>query len=440
MAKDAPAAQLFVPSSSVPSTSSSSTSSGMASGSSSTSSLLRRGSGRSAAAAAAAAAAATATATAAAATATADMHKKRDGSGTTNGRDKDTEKEKEGARSTKPQQHHDPQGGREALPSTKTTKTTTTAYTSTTRSDDAQKLRWRDLTRLQPWVLVPQGSINGYFDYVPLHWRIGPWSLTAQIYLLVIVGAVIAAPHYWLHKDPDSFTNYLERISAVRYDDPEMMPMEPRHAFLYNLVASAWMVGSMAHLLSTSPLHIKIWATYTIQSWTMLSFRHVMSALAYVYPTSSPHVVMLAELSRFPAACSASITFGVWNALVMPFIYYVMRVPEKRQAFVKFCFSPRLLNIHGLNIVLAIMNGAYASPRRSLVPWDFYLAFVSVVVYMAFYLLVLDRIGVHLYAVFSPRAPSGVVVLTWTLLIGVYAATFMAWKHVMTIPAHPNNL
>jgi hypothetical protein len=351
------------------------------------------------------------------------MYKKDEGNGTNNGQDK----EKKGA----PQQQHDPQdgdGAASASAPTATTKTTTptttrtAAYASTPRSNDAHKLHWRDLTKLKPWVLVPQGSINGYFDYVPLHWRIGPWSTTAQLYLMLIVGAIVAAPVSWLHKDPDSLTKYLEQISTVRYDDHEMMRMEPRHAFLYNLVASAWMVGSMVHLLYTSPLHIKIWATYTIQSWTMLSFRHVMSSLACAYPTSS-HVVVVAELARFPAACSASITFGVWNALVMPFIYYVMRVPEKRQAFVKFCFSPRLLNIHGLNIVLAVMNGAYASPRRSLVPWDFYLAFVSVVVYMAFYLLVLDRIGVHLYAVFSPRAPSGVVVLTWSLLIGVYAAT-----------------
>jgi hypothetical protein len=369
------------------------------------------------------------------------MHKTDDGNGTTVG---NKEQEEDGAHSTpQPPRHDQPQGvGSASLSQKKTTTTTTTTTTtaynaSTPRSNDAQHLRWRDLTKLKPWVLVPHGSINGYFDYVPLHWRIGPWSTTAQLYLLVIVGAVVAAPCYWLHKDPASFTTYLERISTVRYDNPERMPMEPRHAFLYNLVASAWMVGSMAHLLYSSPLHIKIWATYTIQSWTMLSFRHVMAALAYVYPTSQ-HVVALAELARFPAACSASITFGVWNALVMPFIYYVMRVPEKRQAFVTFCFSPRLLNIHGLNIVLAVLNGAYASPRRSLVAWDFYLAFVSVVVYMAFYLLVLDRIGVHLYAVFSPRAPSGVVVLTWTLLIGVYSGTFMAWKHVMTMPAHPD--
>jgi hypothetical protein len=388
--------------------------------STSSSLLLRRGSGRSAA-------------TATAAAATGMMHKKDDeGNGTSsNGQDK----EKKGA----PQPQHGPQDGDGAASASSPTTTTAAANAdkSTARSNDAQHLRWRDLTRLKPWVVVPDGSINGYFDYVPLNWRIGPWSTTAQLYLLLIVGAVVAAPVSWLHRDPASFATYLERISTVRYDDPEMMRMEPRHAFLYNLAASAWMVGSMVHLLYSSPLHIKIWATYTIQSWTMLAFRHVMSALAYAHPTS-PHVVALAELARFPAACSASITFGVWNALVMPFIYYVMRVPEKRKAFVKFCFSPRLLNIHGLNMVLAVLNGAYASPRRSLVAWDFYVAFVSVVVYMAFYLLVLDRIGVHLYAVFSPRAPSGVVVLTWTLLIGVYAATFAAWSYVMMMPAHPD--
>jgi hypothetical protein len=297
------------------------------------------------------------------------------------------------------------------------------------------------LTKFRPWVLVPNGSMKGYFDYVPLSWRVGPWSITAQLYLLLIAGAAMAAPIYLLSKDPASLANYLERIRQVRYDVGDdtsnngegggwMRIWDPHRAFAYNAWASVWMVGSMLHLLHTSPLRLKIWATYTIQSWTMLAFRHVMSSLAYLYPTSSS-VVALAELARFPAACSASITFGVWNVVVMPFIYCVMRLPDKRQAFVKFCFSPRLLNIHGLNIVLAVVNGACASPRRALEAWDLYWAFALVVLYMAFYLLVLDRIGVHLYAVFSPRAPAAVVVATWTLLVALYVATYRAWSHVM---------
>jgi hypothetical protein len=43
------------------------------------------------------------------------------------------------------------------------------------------------------WVLVENGSLGGFFDFVPLSWRIGPWNHVAILYLLFLFGAIVVA-------------------------------------------------------------------------------------------------------------------------------------------------------------------------------------------------------------------------------------------------------
>jgi hypothetical protein len=56
---------------------------------------------------------------------------------------------------------------------------------------------------------------------------------------------------------------------------------------------------------------------------------------------------------------------------------------------------------------------------------------LSVMTYMAFYLGILDRIGVHLYPVFSPRAPGLLVVATWTIVLAAYLTSFVVWRDLL---------
>jgi hypothetical protein len=198
----------------------------------------------------------------------------------------------------------------------------------------------------------------------------------------------------------------------------------------YQVTAAMWMVYVM-YLIVTGPAGFAAWGTYTVQSWTLLWLRHVLCAAA---PVSSAAAV-LAEWLRFPTACSVTVTFVVWNFLIAPFVYAVgMDTPEKKRGFVKFCTSFRLTQIHVFNVVFLWANVYWASPARLLEGVDFYLAVISVMVYMTFYLAVLDRIGVHLYPVFSPRT-GVVVVVTWTLALCAYLASFVGWRHYMR-PVH----
>merc|ERR1712113_65440 len=49
--------------------------------------------------------------------------------------------------------------------------------------------------------------------------------------------------------------------------------------------------------------------------------------------------------------------------------------------------------------------------------------------YGLFYTLVLDRIGVHIYPIFSPR--SNLVAVTWAGLFALHYAFYKMWNHVM---------
>jgi hypothetical protein len=60
---------------------------------------------------------------------------------------------------------------------------------------------------------------------------------------------------------------------------------------------------------------------------------------------------------------------------------------------------------------------------------DLWLAFAGAIGYALFYLLVLDRFGVHLYPIFSPRTCWSV--LSWTALLGTYFLVFYGWNEAI---------
>mmetsp|Transcript_13205 Transcript_13205/g.29002 ORF Transcript_13205/g.29002 Transcript_13205/m.29002 type:complete len:368 (-) Transcript_13205:366-1469(-) len=277
------------------------------------------------------------------------------------------------------------------------------------------------------WVLVKDGSLGGYFDWVPRSLRKGPWSPLAVPYLTIIVyGTALAVAYEYGHgSDSDTTT------TATTFDHHNHNSYPPLYSlpWYYNAINSLWMLIVML-LVVRGPLSWRAWATYTVQSWTLLWTRHVLCALAPMSATAA----RWAEITRFPAACSATVTFGIWNGVLFPYVYLVRlgREPDKQRNFFQFCFSFRLVQIHVLNILFCYLNVAWWSPTpRVLTRTDFGAAMVSVLVYMMWYLLVLDRLGVHLYPVFSPRAPWYVVLMMWTLLLATYGATFVLWRAVL---------
>jgi hypothetical protein len=266
-----------------------------------------------------------------------------------------------------------------------------------------------------PWLIVPNGSYKGYFDWVPLSHRVGPWSPWATIVLAVLYAM---AAHQLVH-----WTGWQQTdLHSLQY------PVYGSAGWIYNVIGGTWMVGICAALIFRSPLGLYAWITYTVQSWSLLTVRHILCALAPWSPTA----LLWAERIRFPCAVSPTITFVVWNFVLMPYAYFVaMQGDAKKQRhFLKFCTSFRLLNLHGLNIVLCALNvGHLGSPPRTLERADLLVALLSVLLYFTFYLCILDRLGVHLYSVFSPRTPF--LLLTWPGAILCYLGTFHIWSFLI---------
>lgn len=237
---------------------------------------------------------------------------------------------------------------------------------------------WQFFDPNSPWVLVHEGSIKGYFDYVPRHLRVGPWASLATIYLVTIVAKLL----YWMPQKT-SFHLDDEILSAH--------PIAYTTFWVYNVAVFFW----MNYVLLSSMRNRGPWIlfTYTIQSWTMLTIRHGLSALAPFLPRT--HVLLwINEILRFPALATASITFFFWNFAIAPAIYFNFDTKRRRE-FLNFNLSFRLVQVHLFNIIFAIMNTIVVSARQFQFV-DLWCGLAGAVGYALLYLLVLDRVGVHL--------------------------------------------
>jgi hypothetical protein len=292
---------------------------------------------------------------------------------------------------------------------------------------------WRSLVDpTQDWILMADGSFLGFFDWVPKPLRVGPWSVAAISYLsaLYYLTALVAAYYYY---DASSLVDARTRSTDSSSSSSTATIAAWTAPWYYHIAAFGWM-NYINYLIFTGSLFgTAAWSTYTVQSWTLLTLRHGWCAAAPYWTLAR----RLADYSRFPAACSATITFCVWNGILAPGVYlWVMKTEKARRDFWSFSTSFRLMNIHVLNIVLVLLNcGHWADPPVRNLEWfpDFYLAVSSAMLYLALYFFVYDRLGFHLYPIFSPRSGFWTVLLVWSVVTLSYLACFVAWRQYLLV-------
>ncbi len=282
-----------------------------------------------------------------------------------------------------------------------------------------------------PWVLVPDGSLLGFFDWVPKHLRVGKWSPMAAPTLITLIFTL-------LHLRP-------EQKNKFNYDD---------HFSTYpELYSTNWWCSAIIFLFMFGLTYKVVQrfkgavVTFTILSWILNTMRHGIHTLVpLIVQDGKPlgYVLSLIKFNkvlRFPALSSASITCFIWNVLLVPYLYFgLFDTWEKKRNFLAWNFNFRLSQIHVSNIVYTLLNtivlttgtkeGSTSIPLPHLFDEeDLWYGQTYGVVYGLFYILVLDRIGAHLYPIFSPR--SNLVVLTWLGVFGAYLGCFRFWNHVM---------
>ena len=131
--------------------------------------------------------------------------------------------------------------------------------------------------------------------------------------------------------------------------------------------------------------------TYTVTGWTLLTLRYICSVVG---------LTSIASIIRFPSMCMATITVVVWWGVLFP-AFMSMLDAEGKTGFLRFNKNGLLINLHLLNLPLALLD-VYIHPR-TLTLFDLWVAFLIAFLYMMFYVLVLDRRGIHIYIIFSPR-------------------------------------
>jgi hypothetical protein len=371
------------------------------------------------------------------------------------------------------------------------------------------------------WVIMSNGSYQGYFDWVPIHLRVGKWSTAATMYFRFLW--IVTLLLLWndlstgssesnnrsidgndeLHNTSDGsrtcslamngnndnidaryldaqncdpalvqvsstfrvyLQSFIKRYWVRNYDTIlHLTPVLFRsYAWYYHTVVSMYMIFLCYIIIAHSPLSLGAWITYTVQSWTLLMIRHILYSLSGLFDfvpsstdlTGSNNLVVLAELIRFPCAVAHTITFVVWNFILVPYIAYVTFRNDivKRQNFITFCTSFRLINLHGMNIIFCVCNVWYFNSNtvttttasssttttvssRTFEMADLYVSGISALLYWTFYLCILDRAGVHLYPLFSPRHSNLLVCTIWTTVIVLYIVTFYTWQVIIQI--HP---
>jgi hypothetical protein len=178
--------------------------------------------------------------------------------------------------------------------------------------------------------------------------------------------------------------------------------------------------------------------TYTIISWNFNAFRHGINALA---PFLKDHhfLLQINRMLRFPALVTASTTVIIWNFVLLPYVLYgVLDTQQKKYDFIQWNLSFRMVQKHVCNIIYAILNTIVTGRSAEMVLnnnvhlFDFddlWYGFAWSITYALFYILVLDRIGVHIYPIFSPR--SNFALLTWVGMIISFYGQHVMWNKFM---------
>jgi len=236
------------------------------------------------------------------------------------------------------------------------------------------------------------------FDIFPEWLRVGPWSPTAIIFIFCF--------GIWLLWSGS--------------DAVATMPTEPVSDMVDNKLArgSRFLAAIYCAFIMARAMRSFGWwpfVSYTMVAYTLLAFRLLASAIGLQF---------FAEVLRFPVLAMAWVTTTVWWLILVPLILVAMPGGrEARWGFVKFNFSPFLINVHLLNLPIAMLD--HRTAYRPLRFCDLWVSLLVAYAYMFFYLNVLDKNGIHFYIILSPRP--WWCFLVYAAVVGIYVFIYGAF-------------
>lgn len=255
-------------------------------------------------------------------------------------------------------------------------------------------------------------QILKFLDFVPEKYKVGPWHPIAHLTILSMISFVLLTMPGALESMKQAFTMDIEADFYVQS---------------YRLVFALYALGiSIGVLVVAGPF---LFCSYTLTSWNLLTLRMIFSWLAGF---GFEWCGVVANAVRFPALVGCTITVVVWWTAIVPLIYYLLRNSENEYKFFhKFNKSFVLINIHLLNLPIVAFEFMYN--QQQLVFFDLWMGIVVGVIYMIFYLNVLDPMGLHFYIIFTPRTHW--CALTYSLIFVLYTGIYLAWNSALSLVA-----
>lgn len=269
--------------------------------------------------------------------------------------------------------------------------------------------------------LPDDSPIKNVFKVLPTHFKEGPWIPLASwtfffIVCLVFYIAIDINTQYYASNNGNGIMQ--EFVGDTTY--PAYTKRWYYNVTLFfGMLYVSWNIYSYHSSLAA-------WVSFTLCSWTIMTIRHGLCALAPFFPS----VRVVTGMLRFPVLLSSSITFGVWNFVLMPVIALFFLKGEGRTEFLQFAFGWRMCQIHIFNILYAYLNCVWAEPNaQPLHLGDVNAAVVYIMTYIFFYYFVLDRIGIHLYPIFSPR--TYMCIPSWVMVAVICVGNYRFWNNIL---------
>mmetsp|Transcript_8354 Transcript_8354/g.20629 ORF Transcript_8354/g.20629 Transcript_8354/m.20629 type:complete len:313 (-) Transcript_8354:860-1798(-) len=275
-----------------------------------------------------------------------------------------------------------------------------------------------DLRNLHP----ESAKIRKWFAFVPERFREGQWLPLATWTMFFMFAIAIYVTIDANIKYQASNTGGVIMKNFVGDQAYKAFTIE----WYYNISLFSWMtyISWSIHGQSSS---FGPWVAFTLWSWTIITIRHGLCSIAPFLPS----VQLFTGMMRFPVLLSASITFGIWNFILMPVITFGFLKGKRRMNFVRWAFTWRLCQIHVFNILFAYLNCIWTEPQlQPLHMGDVNAGVIYMLTYVFFYYFILDRIGIQLYPIFSPR--TYICIPSWVLAIGVCIGNYKFWNYVLS--------
>jgi hypothetical protein len=106
---------------------------------------------------------------------------------------------------------------------------------------------------------------------------------------------------------------------------------------------------------------------------------------------------------------------------------------RRRRSFVSWNFSFDMVNVHVLNLPLVLAGTVFGAGARPFEAADLHAGLCVALAYSLVYLFLLDRLGVHIYPMFSPRTHA--CAFTYTAIITLYFGVYNGWNLLLETSA-----